>query len=297
MPTYPTLGYRTFSRRSVSSRHRETPMQASRSASTAASGRASRVAGTSRPMPSTSAPQHGRVDAKLGSPRSTRLWKNLPRQSIRPRQLVAQTNEQLSRINSAQRIAEDRFDPARTQDGHRIRRRTPYSLGATETAQRELDAAIADLAAKEKQLERRRRSTGRRHIGRDSTPSRRRSAISRSRANWRCAADGSMPRKSNSERESRDRLDESRANAEEFAEEAAIAEESLLQQVQRLETLRDTLGAAPSRSTWDLAKARAKIEECKVEQRARERRTTPPSSRSARRRVRTTPPWRPCVTP
>ena len=26
-------------------------------------------------------------------------------------------------------IAEDRFDPARTQDGHRIRRRTPYSLG------------------------------------------------------------------------------------------------------------------------------------------------------------------------
>ncbi|ERB52690.1 hypothetical protein N806_16105 [Rhodococcus sp. P27] len=85
MPTYPTLGYRTFSRRSVSSRHRATPMPASRSASTGASGRASRVAGTSRPTPSTSARQRGRVDAKLGSPRSTRLWKNLPRQSMQPR--------------------------------------------------------------------------------------------------------------------------------------------------------------------------------------------------------------------
>ena len=87
-------------------------------------------------------------------------------------------------------------------------------------------------------------------------------------------------------------------NAEEFAEEAAIAEESLLQQVQRLETLRDTLGASAEQIDLDLAKARAKIEECKVEQRAARkasRRRRPPDRHGGG--VRTTPPWRPCVTP
>ncbi len=38
--------------------------------------------------------------------------------------------------------------------------------------------------------------------------------------------------------------------------------------MQRLETLRDTLGASAEQIDLDLAKARAKIEECKVEQRA-----------------------------
>ena len=60
-----------------------------------------------------------------------------------------------------------------------------------------------------------------------------------------------------------------RRNAEEFAEEAAIAEESLAQQVQRLDTLRDTLGASAEQiDRQTSSEARARIEACKVEQRA-----------------------------
>lgn len=183
--------------------------------------------------------------------------------------LVAQTTEQLSRINSAAKELPKTGSILRalktvTESAGALRTRSE----ATETAQRELDAAIADLAAKEKQLRATASQHRTPHVGRelDSLAAAIRHFEKQGELALRCRREHA--KEVELERESRDRLDESRSNAEEFAEEAAIAEESLLQQVQRLETLRDTLGASAEQIDLDLAKARAKIEECKVEQRA-----------------------------
>ncbi len=69
-------------------------------------------------------------------------------------------------------------------------------------------------------------------------------------------------------REAEDRLEEARGNTEEFVEEAAVAEENYAQQVSRLETLREALGASAEQIDADLEEARARIEVCKTEQRA-----------------------------
>ncbi|PBC41245.1 TIGR02680 family protein [Rhodococcus sp. ACPA4] len=183
--------------------------------------------------------------------------------------LVAQTNEQLAQLAAAAK------ELPKTGSILRALKAVAESAGAlrtrseaTDSAQRELDAAIADLAAKEKQL-RATASTHRTpHAGRelDSLAAAIRHFEKQGDVALRCRRE--YAKEVELERESIDRLDESRTNAEEFAEEAAIAEESLLQQVQRLETLRDTLGASAEQIDLDLAKARAKIEECKVDQRA-----------------------------
>ncbi|MGW0023875.1 TIGR02680 family protein [Rhodococcus sp. NPDC003383] len=63
------------------------------------------------------------------------------------------------------------------------------------------------------------------------------------------------------------RLDEARRAAEESAEQAAVAEESLTAQQQRLETLRDALGASAEQIDEQLEQARARIEAAKAAQR------------------------------
>ncbi|MDI9919118.1 TIGR02680 family protein, partial [Rhodococcus sp. IEGM 1379] len=182
--------------------------------------------------------------------------------------LVAQTNQQLSQITLAAK------ELPKTGSILRALKSVAESAGAlrsrsdaTETAQRELDSAIADLAAKEKQLRATAVAHRTPHVARelDSLAAAIRHFEKQGELALRCRREHA--KEVELERESSDRLDESRANAEEFAEEAAIAEESLLGQVQRLETLRDTLGSSAEQIDLDLAKARAKIEECKVEQR------------------------------
>ncbi|MDI9939494.1 MULTISPECIES: TIGR02680 family protein [Rhodococcus] len=132
---------------------------------------------------------------------------------------------------------------------------------------RELDQAIADLSAKEKQL----RATASTH----RTPHVAREIDSLAAAVRHFEKQGEMVQRCRREhakevehtRESEDRLHEARGNAEEFAEEAAIAEEVLAQQIQRLETLRDTLGAGAEQLDRQLEEAHARIEACKKEQR------------------------------
>ncbi|TQC45372.1 TIGR02680 family protein [Rhodococcus sp. WS4] len=132
---------------------------------------------------------------------------------------------------------------------------------------RELDQAIADLSAKEKQL----RVTASTH----RTPHVAREIDSLAAAVRHFEKQGEMVQRCRREhtkevehtRESEDRLHEARGNAEEFAEEAAIAEEVLAQQVQRLDTLRDTLGAGAEQLDRQLEEAHARIEACKKEQR------------------------------
>ncbi|MGC0364182.1 uncharacterized protein (TIGR02680 family) [Rhodococcus sp. 27YEA15] len=138
---------------------------------------------------------------------------------------------------------------------------------AAQSAQRELDGAITDLKAKEKHLRTIASAHRTPHDSRelDSLAAAIRHFEKQGELALRCRREHA--KEVELEHESRDRLDESRANAEEFAEEAAIAEESLLQQVQRLDTLRDSLGASAEQIDLDLAKARAEIEEFKVEQR------------------------------
>ncbi|MFD6674328.1 TIGR02680 family protein [Rhodococcus zopfii] len=63
------------------------------------------------------------------------------------------------------------------------------------------------------------------------------------------------------------RRDEARRAAEESAEQAAVAEESLTTQQQRLETLRDALGASAEQIDEQLEQARERIEAAKAAQR------------------------------
>uniref|UniRef100_UPI00082DCA55 TIGR02680 family protein n=1 Tax=Rhodococcus phenolicus TaxID=263849 RepID=UPI00082DCA55 len=63
------------------------------------------------------------------------------------------------------------------------------------------------------------------------------------------------------------RLDEARRASEESAEQAAVAEESLTTQQQRLETLRDALGASAEQIDEQLERARERIETAKAAQR------------------------------
>ncbi|SDD36435.1 TIGR02680 family protein [Rhodococcus tukisamuensis] len=139
---------------------------------------------------------------------------------------------------------------------------------AAASSQRELDQAIADLGAKEKAL----RSTAVAH----RTPHLARDLDSLAAAIGHFEKQGELVLRCRREhakevehlREADDRHAEARGIAEEHAEESAIAEESYAQQVQRLDMLRDLLGANADQIDADLEKARARIEECKVEQRA-----------------------------
>ncbi len=70
------------------------------------------------------------------------------------------------------------------------------------------------------------------------------------------------------EREANDRREEAIGMAEEYAEEAAIAQLNLEQQSAKLETLRESLGASAEQIDVELELARQRIEAAKAEQRA-----------------------------
>ncbi|TQF68415.1 TIGR02680 family protein [Rhodococcus spelaei] len=134
--------------------------------------------------------------------------------------------------------------------------------------QRELDQAIADLSAKEKKL----RTTAVAH----HTPQQARELDSLAAAIAHFEKQGDLVLRSRRDREKEiehqreadDRHAEARDVAEEFAEEVAIAQERLAQQVQRLATLRESLGAGAEQIEADLDRVRAKIEAAAAEQRS-----------------------------
>ncbi|MCQ4120098.1 TIGR02680 family protein [Rhodococcus tibetensis] len=150
-----------------------------------------------------------------------------------------------------------------TENAGVLRSRTEASAAAD----RDLDQAIADLSAKEKQL----RAAAVAH----RTPYLAREVDSLAAAIRHFEKQGELVLRCRREhlkelehtRETHDRLAEARGNAEEFAEEAAIAEESLATQVQRLDTLRESLGASAEQIDAQLGDAHARIEACKQRQR------------------------------
>lgn len=135
-------------------------------------------------------------------------------------------------------------------------------------ADREFDHAIADLSAKEKQL----RTVAVAH----RTPHRAREIDTLAAAIRHFEHQGSAVlrirgdhlRETERAREATNRLEEAAGLAEELAEEAAIADESYRQQVQRLELLTEKLGATAEQIGTDLENARERIEKCRAEQRA-----------------------------
>ncbi|MFZ2176958.1 MAG: SbcC/MukB-like Walker B domain-containing protein, partial [Rhodococcus sp. (in: high G+C Gram-positive bacteria)] len=134
-------------------------------------------------------------------------------------------------------------------------------------ADRELDQAIADLSAKEKQL----RTTAVAHRTPyvphelDSLAAAIRHFEKRGELVLRCRRE--HLKELEHTREAHDRREEARGNAEEFAEEAAVAEESLATQIQGLETLRESLGAGAEQIDAQLEEAHTRIEACKQQQR------------------------------
>ena len=117
-------------------------------------GAVARVAGTSRPMPSTSAPQHGRGRREARITEIDAALEELAAAVDTAKALVAQDQRATEPDQLCGKgIAEDEVRSCAhsttvTESAGALRTRSE----ATETAQRELDAAIADLAAKEKQL-------------------------------------------------------------------------------------------------------------------------------------------------
>ncbi|RRQ28749.1 TIGR02680 family protein [Rhodococcus sp. Eu-32] len=142
------------------------------------------------------------------------------------------------------------------------------SQAASTAADRELDQAIAELSAREKHL----RTTAVAH----RTPHTARDVDSLAAAIRHFENQGALVlrrrgdnvREAERQQEAQNRLEEATGLAEELAEEAAIAEENHHQQVQRLELLRENLGATADQIDADLEQARERIEKCKVEQRA-----------------------------
>ncbi|MFC4604547.1 TIGR02680 family protein [Rhodococcus kronopolitis] len=134
--------------------------------------------------------------------------------------------------------------------------------------QRELDQAIADLGTKDKSLRATAVAHRTGHLPRDLDSLT--AAIGhfekQGEVVLRCRREHG--KEVEHSREADDRHAEARGIAEEHAEESAIAEESYAQQVQRLDMLRELLGANADQIDADLAKARDRIEECKAEQRA-----------------------------
>lgn len=139
---------------------------------------------------------------------------------------------------------------------------------STESSGQELDQAIADHTAKEKQLRAVAVAHRLSHHARDvdALAASIRHFESQGEQLLRCRRE--HEKELELHREAEDRLEEARGNTEEFVEEAAVAEENYAQQVSRLETLREALGASAEQIDADLEEARARIEVCKTEQRA-----------------------------
>ncbi|WP_027497071.1 TIGR02680 family protein [Rhodococcus sp. JG-3] len=142
------------------------------------------------------------------------------------------------------------------------------SKDASAAADREFDQAIADLSAKEKQLRSVAVAHRTPHLGRDVDAlaaairhfEHQGAAVIRKRSDH--------ARETERAREATNRLEEATGLAEELAEEAAIADESYRQQLQRLELLSEKLGATAEQINTDLENARDRIEKCRAEQRA-----------------------------
>ncbi|RVW08821.1 TIGR02680 family protein [Prescottella agglutinans] len=139
---------------------------------------------------------------------------------------------------------------------------------STATVGEELDQAIADHTAKEKQLRAVAVTHRTSHQARDvdALAAAIRHFENQGEQLLRCRRE--HEKELELHREADDRLEEARGNAEEFVEEAAVAEENYAQQVSRLETLREALGASAEQIDAELEQARARIEVCKTEQRA-----------------------------
>ncbi|WP_305095056.1 TIGR02680 family protein [Prescottella sp. R16] len=151
-----------------------------------------------------------------------------------------------------------------TEAAGALRTRAEATAGAGD----ELDHAIADHTAKEKQL----RAVAATH--RMSSEPRDVDALAAAIRHFEGQGEQLLRARRDHEkelelhREAEERLDEARDNTEEFVEEAAVAEENYTRQLSRLETLRDALGASAEQIDADLEQARSRIEVCKTEQRA-----------------------------
>lgn len=139
---------------------------------------------------------------------------------------------------------------------------------AAAAAQRELDQAIADLAVQDRKL----REAAARH--RVVDPHRDLDALAAAIRHFETRGDlvvrcrREREKEVEHQREADDRLAEARDVAEEFAAETTVALEKLEHQVQRLETLREALGAGADEIDADIERARTRIEAATAEQRA-----------------------------
>ncbi|MGO4201594.1 TIGR02680 family protein [Rhodococcus sp. TAF43] len=139
---------------------------------------------------------------------------------------------------------------------------------STASAGEELDHAIADHTAKDKELRAVAVAHRMSHQARDidAVAASIRHFESRGEQLLRCRRE--QEKELELHREAVDRLEEARGNTEEFVEEAAVAEENYAQQISRLETLREALGSSAEQIDADLEQVRARIEVCKTEQRS-----------------------------
>ncbi|KAA0023630.1 TIGR02680 family protein [Antrihabitans cavernicola] len=141
-------------------------------------------------------------------------------------------------------------------------------VDAVTATQRELDISVGELSSAEKKL----RAVAAEH--RVSRTGRELDALAAAVRHFENVGNALLRQRSQHLRETErqgeadDRLDEARGLAEEFAEEAAIADQGYQQQVNKLNTLRDAIGSDAEQIDADLARARERIETAKAEQRA-----------------------------
>lgn len=139
---------------------------------------------------------------------------------------------------------------------------------AVTQAEKELDQAITEAAAAEKKL----RAAATTH--RTPREARELDALAAAVRHFENSGTGLLrlraefDRESEREREGADRHDEARALAEAFAEEAEAAQHGYTEQLRKLETLREALGASSADIDAELEAARTRIEEARAGQRA-----------------------------
>ncbi|MCA2210814.1 SbcC/MukB-like Walker B domain-containing protein [Nocardia rosealba] len=139
---------------------------------------------------------------------------------------------------------------------------------AAAQAERELDQAVAEVAAQDKKV----RAAAQAH--RTPREARELDALAAAIRHFENTGTGLLRLRAEHERERErelegaDRHDEARALAEAFAEEAEAARAGYTEQQRKLETLREALGASAADIDRELDAARAAIEAAKAEQRA-----------------------------
>ncbi|MEV6135490.1 TIGR02680 family protein [Nocardia sp. NPDC051990] len=139
---------------------------------------------------------------------------------------------------------------------------------ALDQAERDLDQAVTEASAVEKKL----RSVARAH--RTPREAREIDALAAAIRHFENAGTGLLrlradhEREREREREGSDRFDEARDLAEAFAEEAEAANAGYQEQLRKLDTLREALGAGAADIDRELDQARAKIEATRAEQKA-----------------------------